>query len=84
MVSLKFAAVICLVYLTIFVNAGKKKPTCKTVLAKLDEMGSLCQGKFRNVSYFTDIEWFKFVAFGHCKSLNSFNVHVLFMIRCRI
>ena len=50
MVSLKFAAVICLVYFTIFVNAGKKKPTCRTVLSKLDEMGSLCKGTFRNVS----------------------------------
>ncbi|XP_020623534.1 uncharacterized skeletal organic matrix protein 5-like isoform X1 [Orbicella faveolata] len=43
MVSLKFAAVICLVYFTVFVNAGKR-PTCKTVLARLDEMESLCQG----------------------------------------
>ncbi|XP_068696566.1 uncharacterized skeletal organic matrix protein 5-like [Montipora foliosa] len=43
MVSLKFAAVICLVYFTIFVNAGRK-PTCKTVLKKLDKMESLCQG----------------------------------------
>lgn len=54
MVSLKFAAVICLVYFTVFVNAGKR-PTCKTVLARLDEMESLCQGTFRNVFYFADV-----------------------------
>lgn len=39
MVSLKFAAVICLLYFTLFVNAGRK-PTCKTVL---ETMESLCQ-----------------------------------------
>ncbi|XP_068699587.1 uncharacterized skeletal organic matrix protein 5-like [Montipora foliosa] len=39
MVSLKFAAVISLLYFTIFVNAGRK-PTCKTVL---ENMKSLCQ-----------------------------------------
>ncbi|XP_068754139.1 uncharacterized skeletal organic matrix protein 5-like isoform X2 [Montipora capricornis] len=42
MVSLKFAAVICLAYFNIFVNAGRK-PTCKTVLEKLNKMESLCQ-----------------------------------------
>lgn len=51
MVSLKFAAVICLVYFTFFVKAAKK-PTCKTVLAKLNEMESRCQGTVRNVFFF--------------------------------
>ena len=50
MVTLKFAPVTCLVYFTIFVNAGKK-PTCKTVLEKLNAMEGLCQGTFRNVFY---------------------------------
>ena len=49
MVPLKFLAVICLVPFAIFVNA-RKRPNCKTVLEKLDEMEDLCQGTFRNVS----------------------------------
>ena len=72
MVPLKFAAVTCLVYFTIFVSAGKKQPTCKTVLAKLNKMESLCQGTFRNVFYFSRcIKRSKSVVFGHCKCLNS-------------
>ena len=47
MVQLKFAAVACLVYFTIFVNARKKQPTCKTVLEKLNTMEGLCKGTFR-------------------------------------
>ena len=54
MVSLKFAAVICLAYFTIFVNAGGKQ-TCKKVLTKLDQIESLCQGTTRNVFYFVDV-----------------------------
>ena len=82
MVALKFAAVICLLYFTIFVNAGKKQPTCKTVLTKLNKMESLCKGTFRNVFYLC-IKRFKSVVFGRWRYLNSeqqFN----FMIRCRI
>jgi len=39
------------VYFTVFVNAGKK-PTCKTVLAKLNEMESQCKGTLRNIFFF--------------------------------
>ena len=50
MVPLKSAAVICLVYFTIFVNSDRKS-ICNTVLKKLDNMESLCQGtSVRNVS----------------------------------
>ena len=54
MVSLKFAAVFCLVYFTIFVNAGGKR-ACKKVLEKLDNIESLCQGRSRNVFFFVDV-----------------------------
>ena len=54
MVSLKFAAVFCLAYFTIFVKAGRKRP-CKKVLEKLDNIESLCQGRPRNVFYFVDV-----------------------------
>ena len=70
MVALKFAAVICLLYFTILVNAGKKQPTCKTVLTKLNKMESLCKGTFRNVFYLC-IKRFKSVVFGHCRYINS-------------
>ena len=50
MVPLKSAAVICLVYFTIFVNSDRKS-ICNTVLKKLDNMESPCQGtSVRNVS----------------------------------
>ena len=72
MVPLKLVTVICLVYFTIFVNAAKKQPTCKTVLAKLNKMESLCKGTFRNVFYFFRwIKQSKSVVFGNCKYLNS-------------
>ena len=51
MVSLKFAAVICLMYLPIFVNAGRNR-TCQKVLEKLNNIESLCQGTPKNVFYF--------------------------------
>ena len=54
MVTLKFAAVICLVYFTAFVNASKGR-ACKKVLNKLDHIESLCQGTPRNVFYFVDL-----------------------------
>ena len=69
MVPLKFAAVTCLLYFSIFVNAGKK-PTCKTVLERLDKMESQCQGTFRNVVYLC-IELLKSVVSSRCKYLNS-------------
>ena len=69
MVTSKFGAVICFVYFTFFVNAGKM-PTYKTVLQRLDEMESLGKGTFRNVFYFC-IERFKSVVFGHCRYLYS-------------
>ncbi|XP_020608055.1 uncharacterized protein LOC110046784 [Orbicella faveolata] len=38
MIPLKLAEVICLVYLTIFVSAGKKPQICQTVLQKLNKL----------------------------------------------
>ena len=67
--ALKFAAVIYLVYFTIFVNAAKKSNFCKSVLQKLNELES--QGTFRNVFYLTDALKGLNVVFGSSKSLNS-------------
>ena len=69
MVPLKFAAVSCLLFFSIFVNAGRK-PTCKTVLDRLDKMESQCQGTFRNVFYLCS-GLLKSVVSGHCKCLKS-------------
>ena len=55
MVAFKFAGVICLVYFTMVVNAGKKPNFCKSVLQKLDTLESLIQGTFRNVFYLANV-----------------------------
>ena len=47
MVPTKFAGVICLVYFTILVSAGKN--VCKSVLQKLKELECPSKGTLRNV-----------------------------------
>ena len=55
MVSLKSATVFCLVCSTFFVSARCEKANCETVLERLDNMESLCQGTPRNGFYFVDV-----------------------------
>lgn len=51
MVALKFVGAFCLVYFTIFVNAGKR--ICEEVIDRLDKLNCTGQGTLGNAFYLT-------------------------------
>ena len=66
MATLKFVGVFCLVYFTIYVNAGKRNRVWKTVLEKLNKLKCPKQGTLRNVFYLVNVSnGFKSVVFRH-------------------